>query len=77
MRGARRGKRDLMLIYADIDGLKKINDFGHEAGSQAIRRATDVFKQTFAVLTALLEDLIADADRKGFWSRMKEAFRAG
>lgn len=43
-----RMKNDLSLFYADMDGLKQINDrFGHEAGSQAIVEVAEVLKETF------------------------------
>jgi two-component system, cell cycle response regulator len=43
-----RTQRGLMLIYADLDGLKQINDdFGHEAGDQAIMCITKVLRATF------------------------------
>lgn len=36
------------VIYADIDGLKAINDaHGHDAGSSLIRHAADVLRNTF------------------------------
>lgn len=38
----------LWLIYADLDGLKKINDsLGHEVGSRAIVQTAEVLKGTF------------------------------
>ena len=38
----------LWLIYADLDGLKRINDrLGHEVGSQAIVQTAEVLKTTF------------------------------
>src|SRR3989338_2150721 len=37
-----------MLIYADLDHLKQINDeSGHEAGDKAIEWISDVLKATF------------------------------
>ena len=43
-----RVKNELSLFYADMDGLKQINDrFGHEAGSQAIVKVAGVLKETF------------------------------
>lgn len=37
-----------VLIFADMDGLKQINDsHGHEAGSQAIIKIGEILKQTF------------------------------
>ena len=38
----------LWLIYADLDGLKQINDrLGHEVGSQAIVQTAEALKTTF------------------------------
>ncbi|HEY9282757.1 MAG TPA: GGDEF domain-containing protein [Pyrinomonadaceae bacterium] len=38
----------LWLIYADLDGLKKINDgLGHDAGSRAIVQTAEVLRSTF------------------------------
>ncbi len=38
----------LWLVYADLDGLKEINDrFGHAVGSQAIVQAAEILKKTF------------------------------
>lgn len=43
-----RMKNKMSLFYADMDGLKQINDqFGHEAGSQAIVKVAEVLKETF------------------------------
>lgn len=45
---ANRDRRGLLLIYADMDGLKKINDaFGHQAGDQALLDVADLFNTTF------------------------------
>ncbi|MGA9770208.1 MAG: GGDEF domain-containing protein [Blastocatellia bacterium] len=39
---------DLWLIFADLDGLKQINDtLGHQAGSQAIIQTAEILKCTF------------------------------
>jgi diguanylate cyclase (GGDEF)-like protein len=43
-----RTKRRLLLFFADLDGLKYINDtLGHEEGDQALIDVASVFKETF------------------------------
>jgi len=43
-----RTHRGLILIYADLDNLKKINDdHGHEEGDRALVIIADVFRETF------------------------------
>lgn len=43
-----RAQRGLILIYADLDNLKRINDdCGHEAGDRALVNIADVLKETF------------------------------
>jgi diguanylate cyclase (GGDEF)-like protein len=43
-----RASLSLWLLFADLDGLKQINDsLGHEAGSQAIVHMGGILKQTF------------------------------
>ncbi len=45
---ARRRRTKSAVIYADIDGLKRVNDeLGHEAGDAMIRDAALVFRQSF------------------------------
>jgi diguanylate cyclase (GGDEF)-like protein len=45
---ARRKRQSLMLIAADIDGLKSINDnYGHAAGDQAVRAAAHILRATY------------------------------
>jgi diguanylate cyclase (GGDEF)-like protein len=45
---ARHGRIGLWLVYADLDGLKEINDrFGHATGSRALVQAAEVLKETF------------------------------
>jgi diguanylate cyclase (GGDEF)-like protein len=44
---AQRAKENLMLIFADVDGLKKINDqFGHAVGSQVIADAAEILRDS-------------------------------
>jgi two-component system cell cycle response regulator len=43
----RRLQNKLILLYADLDGLKKINDtFGHQEGDQALIHVTQILKRT-------------------------------
>jgi diguanylate cyclase (GGDEF)-like protein len=43
----RRGKR-IFVIYADLDGMKQINDQGgHSVGDQALTRTADILRNTF------------------------------
>lgn len=45
---ADRNKRGVLLYFADLDGLKWINDtLGHEEGDKALIEAATVFKETF------------------------------
>ena len=45
-----RTQRGLILIYADLDNMKQINDqFGHEEGDRALATIADVLKRTFRV----------------------------
>ncbi|HTH50724.1 MAG TPA: GGDEF domain-containing protein [Pyrinomonadaceae bacterium] len=45
---SRRTGERLLLIFADLDGLKVINDtHGHEMGNEAIRAAAQVMRETF------------------------------
>lgn len=47
-KAARRMNQSSLIIYADMDGLKQINDtFGHHEGSRAIGKAADILRQTF------------------------------
>jgi diguanylate cyclase (GGDEF)-like protein/PAS domain S-box-containing protein len=43
-----RMKRRMMLLFADFDGLKRINDaFGHPEGDRALIEVANAFKETF------------------------------
>jgi diguanylate cyclase (GGDEF)-like protein/PAS domain S-box-containing protein len=45
---ARRNDENMLLIFADLDGLKKINDtLGHAVGSEAIQAAATVLRSSF------------------------------
>jgi len=45
---AKRERKAVWLIYADLDNLKTVNDkLGHEAGDALIRDTAHIFKATF------------------------------
>jgi diguanylate cyclase (GGDEF)-like protein len=45
---AKRSKRGLLLVIADLDGLKKVNDtFGHEEGDRSLKDTADILKETY------------------------------
>ena len=45
---ASRRKKGLLLVVADVDGLKKINDTcGHEEGDRALRDTANILQETF------------------------------
>jgi diguanylate cyclase (GGDEF)-like protein len=48
LKATRRHKQNSLLIYADMDGLKQINDtLGHQVGSDAITAFAEILKLTF------------------------------
>jgi diguanylate cyclase (GGDEF)-like protein len=48
LKTARRARQSSLLFYADLDGLKEINDtFGHSEGSSAIAKTAQLLSQTF------------------------------
>jgi diguanylate cyclase (GGDEF)-like protein len=45
LQAARRERRDVLLLFADVDDLKRVNDTaGHDAGDRAICEAADVLR---------------------------------
>jgi diguanylate cyclase (GGDEF)-like protein len=45
---AERGKRRMLLLFSDLDGLKWINDtFGHPEGDRALIEVADILEETF------------------------------
>ncbi|MBV8856293.1 MAG: CHASE3 domain-containing protein [Acidobacteria bacterium] len=86
VRLSRRRGEQLLLLFADMDGLKRINDeHGHDAGSRAIAAAGEVLRRTFRdsdVLARLGGDefvaLVTDTAGKGpefFTERLREGLR--
>ena len=48
MKLARSGRRELVVLFADVDGLKAINDgYGHSEGDRAIRMAAETLLAVF------------------------------
>lgn len=48
LRYARRNKKEHVIVYADLDNLKVVNDrFGHAAGSRMIVDAAEIFRSSF------------------------------
>jgi diguanylate cyclase (GGDEF)-like protein/PAS domain S-box-containing protein len=48
LKHASRANERFALVFADLDGLKQINDsFGHHEGSRAIIKAAEILRQTF------------------------------
>jgi diguanylate cyclase (GGDEF)-like protein/PAS domain S-box-containing protein len=45
---SQRDKRNLILMFADLDGMKQINDrFGHDVGDQALVATAKILKRSF------------------------------
>lgn len=48
MKVARRSQQKSLLVYADMDGLKQINDtLGHDTGALALQRLADIIRSSF------------------------------
>lgn len=43
-----RANKSVMVVYADLDGLKQINDsFGHKEGDRALMKTAEILRETF------------------------------
>ena len=80
---ARRNHRWALLFFADLDGLKQINDrFGHPEGDRAIARAAQILRDTFRMSDiiarlggdefAILANEASEDSQKHIWARLKE-----
>jgi len=48
LNSVQRTNKGVMVVYADLDGLKQINDsFGHKEGDRALAKAAELLKETF------------------------------
>jgi diguanylate cyclase (GGDEF)-like protein/PAS domain S-box-containing protein len=82
-----RAKRKLLLLFADFDGLKQINDaLGHPEGDRALVEVAEVFRETFResdIVARIGGDefvvLAVETNRAGpeaLTSRLQEALKA-
>ena len=73
LRYARRTKKDCILIYADLDNLKKVNDeFGHHIGSEMIVNAANLFRSFFRT-----SDIVARLGGDEFVALVQDSSEAG
>ena len=90
-RRARRGNRQVLLMYFDVDGLKRVNDEqGHAAGDKLLVASADVLRAAFrekdvvarlggdefAAMALLGRDRDELLDRQAIESRLQEALRS-
>jgi diguanylate cyclase (GGDEF)-like protein len=61
LRAAHRLQRNVLVFFADLDGLKRINDqFGHSEGDRALSRTAAGFKATFNNKSDIVARLAGD-----------------
>jgi diguanylate cyclase (GGDEF)-like protein/PAS domain S-box-containing protein len=81
-----RSDKGLAIIYADLDGLKQINDcFGHPEGDRALIKTAELLKETFRSSDVLgrlggdeftvLAAIEPDGGVSGLISRLEQKFR--
>jgi diguanylate cyclase (GGDEF)-like protein/PAS domain S-box-containing protein len=91
-RRARRGDRQVLLMYFDVDGLKQVNDeMGHAEGDKLLLAAADVLRAAFRERDVVArlggDEFVAMAllgrrhdellDRQVIEDRLEEAIRCG
>lgn len=80
-----RFEKDSVILYADLDGLKQINDgFGHKEGDRALIKTAELFKETFRSSDVIgrlggdeftvLATVDADGGIEGLVRRLKNKF---
>lgn len=80
-----RSDKGLAIVYADLDGLKQINDcFGHQEGDRALVKTAELLKQTFRSSDVLgrlggdeftvLAAVDPDTGVRGLVSRLQQKF---
>ena len=90
-RRARRGNRQVLLMYFDVDGLKRVNDEqGHAEGDKLLVASADVLRAAFrerdvvarlggdefAAMAVLGRDRDELLDRQAIEARLQEALRS-
>lgn len=85
LRTIRRTNKGIVMVYADLDGLKGINDsFGHKEGDRALVKAAELLKETFRSSDVLgrlggdeftiLAAVDPDGGREKLLERLREKF---
>jgi diguanylate cyclase (GGDEF)-like protein/PAS domain S-box-containing protein len=87
LKQVQRNHEQAILVFADLDGLKQINDhYGHQEGSNAIVKAADILRQTFRAADILarlggdeftvLATTVSDDNAKTIETRLQQKLNA-